>query len=219
METLITVAILAVCVGLAVYFKISKGKQSQTGVPDAQNTSAASEADRGKPQADVDRPAEFNRKLNAAPALQDLIPEYDDDFYEDKTIASFGDDETMLSPEEDDEDELENQTLPLIAVEELVQRAVLTRCADHYRVVCTGENFSVGKSASMSDFVLPDNQKISRKHASFCEKDGKYYVIDSSKNGTSVNGKPVSSTQYTELRDGDRIIFADEEYIFSIEKE
>ena len=139
-----------------------------------------------------------------------LVPEIDDDdFYDEKTVASYDD---ITVPVDDDD-----KTLPFFMQEEPQHKVVLTRCSDGFRIECAGDLFSVGKSLNSSNYQIPDSQKISRLHATFYERGGEYFVVDNSKNGTTVNGVPVPKTQQMPVRDGDRIKFADAEYVFNIE--
>ena len=53
---------------------------------------------------------------------------------------------------------------------------------------------------------------VSRKHAVFSVDNGKVTVTDASTNGTFVNGRRLEKLEPAEIRDGDRIRFADVEF-------
>ena len=151
-----------------------------------------------------DRAEVYNQDPAATPQNMVLIPEIDyDALYDEKTIASY-----------DDED----KTLPFFMEENPQHKVVLTRCSDGYRIECTEDLFSVGKSLNSSNYMIPGSQKISRLHATFYEKDGNYFIVDNSMNGTTVNGVAVPKNQQMPVADGDKIKFADVEFIFNIEK-
>lgn len=88
------------------------------------------------------------------------------------------------------------------------------------RVAITSSGFTIGKentSGIVNDYTIK-NVSVSRNHAMFEINNGRYYVIDmSSSNGTYVNGSLISSNIGVEVKNGDRITFADEEFKFVIE--
>jgi len=64
------------------------------------------------------------------------------------------------------------------------------------------------------DGVLPDNQKISRRHCCIAQVENRLILRDlGSMNGVVVNGAPVSEV---DLNDGDEITIGDEEFILEI---
>ena len=72
----------------------------------------------------------------------------------------------------------------------------------------------VGHRASLVDQVIADST-VSRIHARIFRKNGNYYVSDmGSKNGTSVDGKPVIGREEIQLQEGRHVKFADCEYVF-----
>lgn len=71
----------------------------------------------------------------------------------------------------------------------------------------------VGKSQQRTDFSISDNKMISRIHATFQQKNGKYYVCDlGSTNGTFINGRKIEKDIYEEIKAGDKILLADEKF-------
>lgn len=165
----------------------------------------------GSSPSDV-RAEAYNQGPAVTPQNMVLVPEIDDDdFYDEKTIASFDD---VTVPVEDDDDD---KTLPFFMEEKPQHKVILTRCSDGYRIECTGDLFSVGKSLNSSNYMIPGSQKISRLHATFYERDGNYFIVDNSKNGTTVNGVAVPKTQQMPVSNGDKIRFADVEFTFNIE--
>lgn len=77
--------------------------------------------------------------------------------------------------------------------------------------------FLVGKfnTTLRLNYAIYDNNKVSRNHATFLLQDGTYFVRDNqSRNGTSVNGKPILPLQPVPLHDGDEIKLYDEVLVF-----
>lgn len=71
--------------------------------------------------------------------------------------------------------------------------------------------WSMGKESEGNHYVLDKNPAISRRHAAITWRDGKYYIFDlGSTNGTFVNGVEVKEGEEIELKNGDKIILANE---------
>lgn len=76
--------------------------------------------------------------------------------------------------------------------------------------------FTIGKGYGSVDGFIDNNPAISRKHAKIVYNNGKFYVIDTkSTNHVYVEGKQIPVETPVEIRDGMRIRFADELYVFS----
>lgn len=77
--------------------------------------------------------------------------------------------------------------------------------------------FRMGKASSHVDYVVCGNNSVSRIHADIVTREGKNYVIDlNSMNGTYINDHQLTAHFETEIRHGDHLRLADEEFIFSI---
>lgn len=86
------------------------------------------------------------------------------------------------------------------------------------KVFLTKFPFYVGSMSDYMDYVIKKDT-VSRFHAKFIRQEEQVYLMDlNSTNGTRVNGRELNVRDRIVLSDGDRILFADEEYIFS-EKE
>jgi hypothetical protein len=76
--------------------------------------------------------------------------------------------------------------------------------------------FIIGKLHKQVDFCIESNF-ISRVHAEITFKDNKFYIKDlNSKNCTEINNKVLTSNIEYEIRNDDKIKFANEEYTFKI---
>ena len=86
------------------------------------------------------------------------------------------------------------------------------------RVPLTKFPFYVGSMPEYMDYVI-DRDTVSRFHAKLIREGEQVFLMDlNSTNGTRINGREVNVRDWVLLSDGDRILFADAEYIFA-EKE
>ena len=70
----------------------------------------------------------------------------------------------------------------------------------------------VGKLSSAVDGII-DSPAVSRIHAKIKKTDGSYYIGDlNSRNGTFVNGNPITGEDEVKLNSGDEVTFADLTY-------
>ena len=107
----------------------------------------------------------------------------------------------------------ENETTLLR--ETISARLIREKNGDSVRVC--GTTFSIGKSSD-NDLCLSDNRTVSRRHALICEENGNYFIMDvGSTNHTYLNGEALIPNDKTELRNGDVVKLADEEFKFQIE--
>ena len=89
--------------------------------------------------------------------------------------------------------------------------------------VSTGENikitkpvFRVGIKKEAVDYVILNNNTVSRSHADIICKNDKYYIFDlESKNKTYVNERVIPSKTEIEIKNSDRIKLSNEEFIFN----
>lgn len=78
--------------------------------------------------------------------------------------------------------------------------------------------FYVGSMPEYMDYVI-DKDTVSRFHAKFIRQGERVCLMDlNSTNGTRINGRELNVRDRVFVSEGDHIVFADEEYIFS-EKE
>ncbi len=113
---------------------------------------------------------------------------------------------------EADETSLLDETPPVI-----IHYPTLCRLLTQERIQVDKPVFRVGKERSYVDYFIGDNSHISRSHADIITRDGKYYIVDlNSKNKTYVNGRMLLPTLETEIRDGDRLRLANEDFTFTV---
>jgi FHA domain len=66
------------------------------------------------------------------------------------------------------------------------------------------------KPEEQNDLVLSDSESvISRYHCSIIKKDGGFWLVDSSQNGTSLNDQKLDRGEDHNLEDGDEFVLAD----------
>lgn len=76
----------------------------------------------------------------------------------------------------------------------------------------------VGRAAD-NDWVLPDPERYLSGHHAFVEyRGGQWYLVDTSSNGTFVNGAsvPIGRQQVVALTDGDKVRMGDYEFLVSV---
>lgn len=95
--------------------------------------------------------------------------------------------------------------------------AYLVRHRDQAKIKIDKPVFSVGRASEDQDYCINDNPAVGHKHASIIKKDDKYYVKDlNSRNHTFVNGTMIVPGVEHMLNNGDKIVFANEEFDFRI---
>ena len=78
-------------------------------------------------------------------------------------------------------------------------------------------SFRIGKEKSYVDYFINDNTAISRSHANIITREGRYWVVDTnSTNHTYVGGQMIAGNTETEIVNGTRLTFANEEFEFKI---
>lgn len=93
--------------------------------------------------------------------------------------------------------------------------ASLTRMKNGEHISITKQIFKIGKERAKVDYCVPDNNSISRHHASIINRGGVFYLVDmNSTNFTFLNGNKVAAEQEVKLNSGDRFKLADEEFEF-----
>lgn len=79
-----------------------------------------------------------------------------------------------------------------------------------------GKGAVLGKLPEAADIILP-SPAVSRIHARITRKGEDYFVQDlNSRNGTCVNGQPLASQQFVQLKEQDEVRFADLSYRFRL---
>ncbi len=89
----------------------------------------------------------------------------------------------------------------------------LIRRKNGENIIINKNNFSIGKDSLNIDFRISDNSAISRRHASIKIENGQVVLEDNfSTNGTFVNGDKIPGGQTRQLKSGDVIKLANEEF-------
>ena len=91
----------------------------------------------------------------------------------------------------------------------------LLRVKTGEKVAVRFKTFRIGRCERVCDYALKNDRTISRQHADIILKGDCYYIMDKhSTNKTYLNGKELSPMIEYALKDGDRIMLANEEFIF-----
>ena len=77
--------------------------------------------------------------------------------------------------------------------------------------------FRIGKEPSYCQYIVTDNNAVSRNHADIVSKNGGYFIIDNkSTNGTFVNDQLIPVHTEVKILSGVKLTLADEDFIFYI---
>ena len=83
-------------------------------------------------------------------------------------------------------------------------------------VLISNSDFLIGRLEGYVDYIVQNNA-VGKVHAQIITREGKYYVKDlNSKNGTFINDIQVDSNTEHEIKNGDRITFANSDYEFKV---
>ena len=96
------------------------------------------------------------------------------------------------------------------------EHPVLKRLSKEEEITILKKFFSIGKSHNC-DYVIADNNTVSRQHAIINYDKGDYYLTDNnSTNHTYINDQMIEAGIPSKLKDGDKITLSNEELIFNI---
>ena len=96
---------------------------------------------------------------------------------------------------------------------QMVNGGVLIRTSNNERIHLSSADFTVGRERAKVDYCIGGNTNISRVHARFVVRNGVTYIVDNrAANGTFVNGVKTRPGQEIELKQGDKIMLADESF-------
>lgn len=94
------------------------------------------------------------------------------------------------------------------------KNASIVRMSNGQKVMITKNKFYLGKKED-NDFIIDENEAISRNHACISFEGGSYYLEDlGSANGTYVNGERLDKKEKVKLSGNEHLVFADEEFRF-----
>ena len=76
------------------------------------------------------------------------------------------------------------------------------------------DSFIIGRFKPQVDLVL-ESRFVSKVHSEIIFRDENYYIKDiNSQNGTFINSLRIDSNKEYKIKNGDKIVFADSEFIF-----
>ena len=94
-------------------------------------------------------------------------------------------------------------------------QAYLIRTKNSEKIIINKSVFRIGKERSFVDYCISDNTYISGAHATILKKGEHYYILDNnSRNFSYVNGKQIVGSTEQILSSGDRLLLANEEFVF-----
>lgn len=131
---------------------------------------------------------------------------------EDDTLLGETEDKTLLGNCSNDDEE----TAYLVPKADNISPS-LRRVSTNEIIRITKPCFRIGAKESEVDYVVRNNNTISRSHADFINDDGKYYVYDlSSKNKTYVNDRVIPVQTRVQIFPNDIIRLSDEDFVFTV---
>lgn len=88
---------------------------------------------------------------------------------------------------------------------------------EYVNILLYREETRIGKEGRQADVCI-ERDVISRVHAKILRREEEYFLMDlDSTNGTYINGKRLTGNGMEKLQQGDRVSFADLEYIFQLQ--
>lgn len=97
-----------------------------------------------------------------------------------------------------------------------ISYGTLTRVKTGEQIVINNDQFKIGRESKRVDYCISDNTAVGRLHAIIVSRSGSTYVVDqNSTNCTFVNSVRAAANQEVRINDGDRIKFADEDFIYN----
>lgn len=93
----------------------------------------------------------------------------------------------------------------------------LIRISNNEKISLNKPTFRIGRERSYVDYFISDNSAVSGIHADFEISEDRYYIIDiNSTNHTYLNGEMIHSSIKVEIKHGDKIRLANEEFEFKL---
>ena len=134
---------------------------------------------------------------------------------DDREVTStllLNEDETALLEDEDS-----TQLLNEEESTELIHYPTLIRKSTGETILIDKPVFRLGKDKSCVDYVISDNNTVSKSHADIVVRKEHYYVLDlNSTNKTFINKRLLPAQYEVEIFDGDTLMLSNEEFTFSV---
>lgn len=112
---------------------------------------------------------------------------------------------------------LDREEATTLLQEEVDRNVSLCRLRTYEVILINKSVFRIGKESRYVDYVVRDNDKVSRSHADIITRGNRYFIMDlNSTNGTYINGRQIPARQEVEIFSGDCLKLANEEFEFRI---
>ena len=123
---------------------------------------------------------------------------------------------TVLSQDSGETTVLNQGAGETTVLSQVVNGGAIVRTSNNERIPITSAEFTIGRERKSVDYCVGGNTNVSRVHARFVVRDDKTYIVDNkAANGTFVNGVKARAGQEIELKNGDKILLADEAFEFN----
>ncbi|MCI9072773.1 MAG: FHA domain-containing protein [Lachnospiraceae bacterium] len=112
---------------------------------------------------------------------------------------------------------LDHEEATTLLQEEVDRNVSLCRLRTYEVILINKSVFRIGKESRYVDYVVRDNDKVSRSHADIITRGNRYFIMDlNSTNGTYINGRQIPARQEVEIFNDDCLKLANEEFEFRI---
>ena len=103
---------------------------------------------------------------------------------------------------------------------EIFRKIKLVSIKDGFEIFIPFSGCVIGREGDVSPeyFSSSEHAYVSNRHASITFRDDFYMIVDESRNGTSLNNRPLTMGKEYRIETGDRIVFADMEFIVQEQK-
>lgn len=133
-----------------------------------------------------------------------------------KPVAPASSETTVLSQGSSETTVLSQGAGETTVLSQNVHGGTLVRLSNNERIPICAAEFTVGRERNSVDYCVGGNTNISRVHARFVVRNGNTYIVDNkAANGTFVNGVKARAGQEIQLKNGDKIVLADEKFEFN----
>lgn len=142
-------------------------------------------------------------------------------YTDDEVTGLLEDESTTMLVEEEYGTEVLDDTATTLLVDNscsTVYYPTLIRVSTDDRIQVNKAIFRLGIDGTNADYRITNNSAVSRRHAEITTRGTKYFITDlGSTNRTYVNDLPIPPKTEYEIFNNDRIVLANEEFIFSID--
>ena len=116
---------------------------------------------------------------------------------------------------QDKTDEINTHASDTSRQTKILQKIKLVSTKDGFEIAIPFSGCIIGREGDVSPeyFSSAEHEYVSNRHASIILRDDYYMIVDESRNGTTLNNRSLEKGKEYRIETGDRIVFADMEFI------